>query len=82
MKPIEFNEQNCVYAKDQPEYTPLPVFKNEEGDVISCWELSDDEIKQIVESKKLWISVKTFNKPLQPIFCTVIKDDILEPSNI
>lgn len=31
MKPIEFNEQNAVYAKDQPEYTPLPVFKNDEG---------------------------------------------------
>jgi len=81
MKPIEFPEQNCVYAKDQPEYEPLPVFKNEEGDVVSCWQLSDEEIQQIVETKKLWICVKTFNKALQPIFCTVIKDDLLQPVN-
>lgn len=25
MKPIEFKEQNCIYAKDQPEYMPLPA---------------------------------------------------------
>lgn len=78
MKTIEFNEQNCVYAKDQPEYTPLPVLKNEEGDVVSCWELSEEEIKQIVETKQLWIKVKTFNNPLQPIFCSVLKDDLIE----
>lgn len=78
MKPIEFSEQNTVYAKDQPEYTPLPVLKNEEGDVVSCWELSEEEIKQIVETKQLYIKVKTFNHPLQPIFCSVLKDDLIE----
>lgn len=82
MKPIEFNEQNTIFAKDQPEYLPLPVFKNEEGDVISCWELSEEEIKQITETRKLWIGVKTFNHPLQPIFCTVIKDELLQPTTI
>jgi len=42
MKPIEFQEQNVVYAKDQPEYLPLPGLKNELGDLITCWELSDE----------------------------------------
>ena len=40
MKPIEFPEQNCVYAKDQPEYLPLPVHKTEDGMVVSCWRLT------------------------------------------
>jgi hypothetical protein len=40
MKPTEFLEQNCVYAKDQPEYLPLPVHRTEDGMVISCWALT------------------------------------------
>lgn len=82
MKPIEFHEQNVVYAKDQPEYTPLPGHKNQDGDLVTCWELSDEEIKFIVETKQLWLKVKTFNQPLQPIFCSVLKHDLLETSNI
>lgn len=78
MKPIEFNEQNVVYAKDQPEYTPLPGFKNEAGDLVTCWELTEDEIRFIIETKQLWIAVKTFNQPLQPIFCSVIKHEVIQ----
>lgn len=43
MIPIEFPEQNCVYAKDQPEYLPLPVHKTPDGMVISCWALTWDK---------------------------------------
>ena len=77
MKPIEFNEQNTIYAKDQPQYTPLPALKNAEGDVIMCFELSDEEIKEIVETKKIWLGMKTFNNPLQPIFLSTIKNDLI-----
>ncbi len=40
MKPIEFEEQNCIYAKDQPEYLPLPAHKTEDGRVMvdSPWD--------------------------------------------
>lgn len=82
MKPIEFHEQNVVYAKDQPQYTPLPAFKNEDGDLVTCWELSDEEIKYIVETKQLWLGIKTFNQPLQPIFTSVLKADLLKTVNI
>ena len=42
MKPTEFKEQNCVYAKDQKEYLPLPAHKvqDEKGEVIFCMSLS------------------------------------------
>lgn len=77
MKPIGFEEANLIFGANQPEYNQLPILHKQDGDVVSCWELSEEEIKQITETKKLWISVKTFNNPLQPIFCTVIKDDVL-----
>ena len=70
MIPVEFNECNVIYAKEQSEYIPLPACKIE-GLVITCWELSTDEIEKITSTGKLWISMLTFNHPLQPILPTV-----------
>lgn len=38
MTPIEFPEHNVVFAKDQPEYLPLPAHKSNgvTGEVTSC----------------------------------------------
>ena len=66
MKPIKFTEQNCVYAKDQPEYLPLPVHKTEDGMVISCWALTWRERLRVLLTGRMWWSVLTFNHPLQP----------------
>lgn len=77
MIPKSFSEQNIIFAKDQPEYIPLPALRLENGDVITCWHLSDEEIEKIKESKTLYLSVKTFNQPLQPIFLTVEKNDVI-----
>lgn len=45
MKPIKFKEHNVVYAENQPEYQPLPAFRNDshQGEVVSCWQLSFKE---------------------------------------
>jgi hypothetical protein len=67
MKAIEFKEQNVVYAKDQPEYLPLPAYKSKDGVVVCCWELSFKERLRVLITGKLWISMLTFNKPLQPV---------------
>lgn len=67
MRPIEFSEQTCVYAEDQPEYIPLPVHKSPDGRLISCWSFSFLERLKILFSSKLWIHSFTFNKPLQPL---------------
>ncbi len=82
MKPIEFPEQNVVFAKDQPEYQPLPAFRNNspEGEVISCWQLSYRERLKILITGKLWVNLLTFNKPLTPSFFTVNKEDVLKES--
>lgn len=73
MKPVEFKEQNVVFAKDQPEYLPLPAFLNSDGVVTSCWELSEDEIKEIISSRKIWVCQKIFDRVLQPIILSVVK---------
>lgn len=79
MIPIKFPEHNTVFAKDQPEYQPLPAFRNEspQGEVISCWQLSFKERIKILFTGKLWVSLWTFNKPLTPSLFTVNKSDVL-----
>jgi len=66
MKPTEFKQSNCTYAKDQPQYLPLPVFKADDGTVISCWCLSAWERIKLLFTGRVWFTVLTFNGPLQP----------------
>jgi hypothetical protein len=66
VKPIEFKEQNCVYAKSQSEYMPLPVYRSEDGMVVSCWSLTWKERVKLFLKGKMWLYVLTFNNPLQP----------------
>lgn len=73
MIPIEPDEvpngwDKVVYAKNQPEYLPLPVIKDPDGLVISRWKLSFRERIRIFLSGNLWLHLSTFNHPLQPIY--------------
>jgi hypothetical protein len=79
MKPIEFPEQNCVYAKDQPEYMPLPAFRDDAptGDIISCWKLSPLERMRILLTGKMWVSLRMFGQPLTPSYFSTNKSDVL-----
>jgi len=65
MIPIDFKESNTTYAEDQPEYLPLPVYKYEDGTVISCWKFSFWERLKVLWTGKLWWRQLTFNEPLQ-----------------
>lgn len=76
MKAKEFKEANVVYGENQPQYLPLPAHKTEEGQAIFCFELDEEERKQIAETGELWVSLLTFNKPLQPILLTTNKADL------
>jgi hypothetical protein len=78
MEPIEFKEQNIVFAKDQPPYLPLPVFKDDYGQVVTCWNLSFKERLKVMLTGKVWLCLSTFNKPLTPVFMTTKKAEVLQ----
>ena len=75
MTPVEFGEQNMTFAKDQPQYIPLPAhhFRDREGRVIFCWQLTDDEKAEILRTGLIWHEVVTFNNPLQPQLLHAVK---------
>lgn len=77
MKPISPNlywldeGQEVVYAKDQPEYLPLPAHRMPDGLVITCWKLSWRERVLVLFGKHIFLKQLTFNTPLQPLRLTV-----------
>ncbi len=82
MKPVTFEEQNVTYAENQPEYIPLPVFRDTDGTLISCWKPTPEELKRINETGEVWVSVMTFNKALQPLYVTGIKEEVLKKNDL
>lgn len=81
MKPKNFKECNIVFGASQPEYQPLPALKDDNNPqgttVVHCWELSEEELLKLIDTRELWVSVLTFNKPIQPIYITVEKSDVI-----
>lgn len=67
MEPIMFDGANVIMGKDQPEYMPLPAHKAPDGTVTSCWKLTPEELKQVQETSVIWLSMLTFNQPMQPV---------------
>ena len=78
MKPVEFKHQNIVFAKDQPEYQPLPALRIDSptGEVVSCWKLSFKERLQVLIFGRVWMSLMSFNKPLTPSYLAVNRKEV------
>lgn len=78
MKPVEFKHQNIVFAKDQPEYTPLPALKlnTPQGEVISCWKMTLKERIIVLFTGRVWISLLSFNNPLTPSYLAVRREEV------
>lgn len=85
MQAIEFPQQNEVIAKNQPEYIPLPAFLNiqqvrfkdgTEGpaviDLTCCFQLSPEEIAQVIATGKIWYTQVVNNEAMQPIRMSVV----------
>lgn len=78
MTATEFPEVNLRIGEGQEEYQTLPVHldkKNEQSPVTMCFELDAEELKQVKETGKIWITVVTFNKPFSPIGMSCLKPE-------
>lgn len=69
MKPVEFKGQNIVFGADQEQYNNLPAIYtgDDEGMVVTCWEVTDEDLEEIKKTRKIYLSQLTFNRPLQPL---------------
>lgn len=69
MKAVEFPQVNVRIAENQPQYETLPahIVDEPEGRIITCFELTDEEIDEIVKTRKLWHVQLSFRQRMQPI---------------
>lgn len=69
MKSINFPGANVKIGPDQPEYNTLHAMEGDKdvGELIMCFELTDQEIEQLVLTKRLYYSRLTFGQPFQPL---------------
>ncbi|MCB0042540.1 MAG: hypothetical protein KDE23_22795 [Caldilinea sp.] len=79
MNLVEFAEQTVVFAKDQPEYLPLPAHRfadDPQGRIACCWRMSWRERLKVLWTGLVWHEVLTFGCPLQPQRLSTEKPDM------
>jgi hypothetical protein len=83
MTPIKFPGVNVIFGENQPEYQPLPAMRLPDGQVITCWQLSDEEIEKISQNRCIYLQQLVGKQRLQPILPLAdLGDDIsLIPDN-
>ena len=59
-------ECEVTYAKEQPEYLALPVFRTEKA-VLSRWRLTEAERRYLADGGDLFLCMMNFGGPLLPI---------------
>lgn len=68
MYPVSLNHpQEVIFAKDQPQYNPLPAIKWKDGTILTKWKLPINERIRLLFSGHIFLTLKTFNQPLQPV---------------
>lgn len=78
MKPVKFKECNVTFGEGQKEYMPLPALRFDDGTVVMCWKMSWKEMFKIILHRKVWVSLLTFNKPLQPTLVCADHKELFE----
>jgi len=84
MKAIEFPEVNIRIAENQPEYETIPanVTQDEESNgyfnqVTMCFELDEEERKQVAETGRIWHTVLVpQGKHFHPIRSSCLKPEM------
>jgi hypothetical protein len=56
-----------TFAKNQPQYIPLPALKFQDGLVVTRWNPSFLERLEILFGGSVYLGLLTYNHPLQPI---------------
>lgn len=64
-----------TFAKDQPEYVPLPAAVSPAGVVLTEWEPTAAELHALCTGGRVRLQVLTFGRALQPVILDVVGGD-------
>lgn len=63
-----------TYAKDQPEYLPLPAVRYPDGRIYTEWKPDEAELARLQRGEAVRLWIWTFNQPLQPVALEVTSE--------
>ena len=77
MKPVKFKQCNSLIGEAQAEYDNIPAYRGDEknGPLLICFELSEEEKKQVKETGCIWLMQYTYGQPMAPIAPTLLEKD-------
>lgn len=77
MNVVRFPGVTVVLGENQPQYKPLPVMEvpGPEGEMISCFEMTEEEFETIKRTRRIYVSQLTFGHPFQPVHIMASLDD-------
>lgn len=88
MKPVspvligyENNSLEKNVSERQPQYQTIPALPIESelpGTILTRWEITDEELEVLRETRSIYLYVATFNNPLQPVYLTVKTPNVFE----
>jgi len=74
---LKAKDLEIVFAKDQPEYLPLPAIRTTDGQVITRWKLDWKERIKVLFNGSIFLRQLTFNQSLQPQSVSVNEPEII-----
>ncbi|MGL4631537.1 MAG: hypothetical protein ACRCVT_10060 [Leadbetterella sp.] len=71
MRPVEFDQANIVFNKPEgmtdEECAPCPAWNGQDWQgnplIVTCWQLSPEELKQINETGQMWLGILSNGLP-------------------
>jgi len=77
MKAIEFEEQTVKIAEHQDQFQTLPAFQGQDEygpHLVFCFELDEEEKKQVAETGRIYWKQITGGNSMQPIGMSCLKE--------
>ena len=80
MVPVIFDTVNTAFGGGKFDLLPAEERGNPRtGEILTCWELSPEELEIIQKTGKIWLSVLTYGRNVQPLAMSVVYPDIYDP---
>lgn len=75
MVAVNFPDSNSVFASENPDFYPLPaeVIPGPSMQINTCWELSKEELEEVMKTGHIWVSILSFGQPLHPMLLSTRK---------
>ena len=79
MKAIKFKGHNTLMGDNQPEYESIPAYREDDkvGSLVICFELNEEEKKQVAETGCIYLKQLTYGVAMAPIHPSLLRKDTI-----